>query len=75
MTDTILTAIIEKGTTFAMLVWTILFLTKKVLTQYEERIKDCEAENKECRDDRKELHSKIEHLRQEQIAELKAGKA
>lgn len=68
--DSIINMLIEKGSLAAIMGATIYVLIKKILSQYEKRIDKCEEENKECRNDRKELHCKIEKIQQDRIDDL-----
>lgn len=71
MSNDITAIIIEKLGLIGVLIVVIWFLFRKILDQYGERIKQCEAENAECRKDRKDLHNKIEAIQQAEIDRLR----
>jgi GTP1/Obg family GTP-binding protein len=68
--DQFLTILLEKGTTGAIALGVIYILIRKILEQYDKRIERCEAENEICRQDRTELHGRIESVQRERIHDL-----
>ena len=68
--DQFLTLLLEKGTTGAIALGVIYILIRKILEQYDKRIERCEAENEICRQDRTELHGRIESVQNDRIKDL-----
>jgi uncharacterized protein (UPF0335 family) len=68
--DQFLSLLLEKGTTGAIALGVIYILIRKILEQYDKRIERCEAENEICRQDRNDLHSRIEGVQNDRIKDL-----
>ena len=62
--------LIEKGSTAGLMLGIIYILIRKILSQYEIRIKVLEEQAKDCQEDRSDLHKRIYDLQNEHIHAL-----